>query len=75
MVFTEKLFTTISMGLLKIKIHKILYEKFMRGINYHNQGNRGKAIESYDEAIELQPDYVEDYNNRGLVFREIGKFN
>ena len=26
MVFTEKLFTTISMGLLKIKIHRILYE-------------------------------------------------
>jgi hypothetical protein len=31
------------------------------------------AIESYDTAISLNPDYPESYSNRGLALRELGR--
>ena len=32
-----------------------------------------KALAAYDKAIELKPDFVEAYNNRGGVFQKLGK--
>ena len=32
------------------------------------------AIEDYNEAIRLKPDYVEAYNNRGNVYNNLGQY-
>ena len=34
-----------------------------------------KALAAYDKAIELKPDFVEAYNNRGGVFQKLGKYD
>ena len=33
-----------------------------------------KAIELYDDAIRLKPDYLEAYNNRSSALRKIGRY-
>jgi len=37
------------------------------------QGRLQEAVESFDKAIQLKPDYVEAYYNRGVLFQELGK--
>ena len=37
------------------------YHEVYRALTYQYQSNNKKAIEHYDEAIELKPDYVEAY--------------
>lgn len=41
---------------------------------YERQGYRG-AIEDYDQAIQLKPDFASAYNNRGIVRSELGDKN
>jgi tetratricopeptide (TPR) repeat protein len=43
------------------------------GIAYKNQGNYTKAIESYEKAIELKPDYAYVYVNLGNAYYDQGK--
>jgi tetratricopeptide (TPR) repeat protein len=43
------------------------------GIAYRKQGNLTKAIESYEKAIEVDPDYVNAYNNLGNAYSKQGK--
>ena len=44
-----------------------------RGSAYSALGQHQRAIEDYDKAIELNPDYAIAYNNRGLSFQELGQ--
>ena len=38
------------------------------------EGNLSKkSLDAYDKALELKPDFVEAYNNKGGVFRKLGK--
>ena len=46
---------------------------FYRGFALHNKSEYEKAIEKYDEAIELNPNYAELYNNRGTAKDELGQ--
>ena len=32
-----------------------------------------RAIQDYDQAIELHPDYVNAHNNRGFAYQALGK--
>jgi tetratricopeptide (TPR) repeat protein len=32
-----------------------------------------RAIQDYDQAIELDPDYALAYNNRGFAYQALGK--
>jgi len=43
------------------------------GIAYKGQGNLTKAIESYEKAIEIKPDYAAAYNNMGNAYYNQGK--
>ena len=36
-------------------------------------GQYERAIQDYDEAIRLNPQYVYAYNNRGLTYQSLGK--
>ena len=44
-----------------------------RGNNYVEQGDYQKAIEQYDEAIRLDLQAADAYNNRDIAYQAIGK--
>src|SRR5262249_13725970 len=46
-----------------------------RGDQYAEARDFGNAIASYSQAIQLQPDYAEAYNNRGLAYALESKGN
>ena len=37
------------------------------------QGKLEKAIEAYNKALSLKPDYAKAYNNMGVVLKDQGK--
>ena len=41
---------------------------FRKGFEYQNDGNPQKAIDEYQEALELSPNYVQVYTNLGTVY-------
>ena len=45
-----------------------------RGIAYSDRGQYDKAIEDYNKAIAMNPDYFRAYNNRGVVFSRTGLY-
>jgi tetratricopeptide (TPR) repeat protein len=45
-----------------------------RGIAYGQSGQYEKAIEDFNKAISLKPDYYKGYNNRGFAYFKIGKY-
>jgi len=46
---------------------------FNQGNNLAENSRYDEAIEEYNEAIRLNPEYAEAYNNRGLAYKEQGK--
>lgn len=44
-------------------------ERLEQGDIYRDQGQWDEAIAEYSEAIELDPDYAQAYNNRGWIYR------
>ena len=47
---------------------------FSNGHQHDVAGESGLAIADYTEAIKLNPDFAEAYNNRGSVFMELGGY-
>ena len=45
---------------------------FNLGIAYSAIGEFEQAIEGYDEAVRLDPEYSEAYNNRGKIYHDQG---
>ena len=43
------------------------------GVTLQGQGRLQDAIESYDRAIQLKPDYVDAYYNRGIALKDTGQ--
>jgi len=43
-----------------------------RGFAYDKLGQYQRAIEDYNQAIRLQPDYTKAYNNRGINYLSQG---
>ena len=41
---------------------------FIRGTNYCNYGQYQQAIDNFNEAFRLQPDYIAAYYNRGITY-------
>jgi tetratricopeptide (TPR) repeat protein len=41
---------------------------FKKGFDYQNQGDLDKALEEYNKALELNPNYVQVYTNLGTVY-------
>jgi len=48
---------------------------FNSGIYFHDRREFSKAIQSYQKVIELDPAYVEAYNNLGIIYYEMGDFD
>ena len=51
---------------------RLVYQK--RGLVYQDIKNYRKAIEDFDKAAEIEPNYSETYYLRGLSKVELGKF-
>jgi tetratricopeptide (TPR) repeat protein len=45
---------------------------FIQGVDKQNKGDNQGAIIAYNEAIRLNPNLAEAYNNRGIVRNELG---
>jgi len=45
---------------------------FNSGVAFYNQKQFSKAIEAYQKVIELDPNYVEAYNNLGIIYQTTG---
>lgn len=43
------------------------------GIAYSENSEHDRAMEAFDKAIELQPDYISAHYNRGLAYMRIGE--
>ena len=42
------------------------------GIVLKDQGKLEEAIEAYNKALSMKPDYAEAYNNMGVVLKDKG---
>ena len=45
-----------------------------RGLEYNALGQYERAIQSYDEAIRLNPQYGNPYNKRGVAYSNLGQY-
>jgi Flp pilus assembly protein TadD len=45
---------------------------FNSGVTFYNQREFSRAIQAYQKVIELDPTYVEAYNNLGIIYQTIG---
>ena len=43
------------------------------GVTLKDQGKLDEAIEAYNKALSLKPDYAEAYNNMGNALKDQGK--
>lgn len=48
---------------------------YTRGVAFAEQGNTAQAIDNFNQALKLSPDYAEAYNDRGLVYGQLGRFD
>ena len=49
-------------------------EAFNRGVDYREQGDHENAIEAFDAAIRLDPQYALAYYNRGWTYIKMGQY-
>ncbi|REJ56984.1 MAG: tetratricopeptide repeat protein, partial [Microcystis wesenbergii TW10] len=45
-----------------------------RGLVYHNQQKYDLALDDFNKAIELNPNYANAYNNRGNLYQDLQKY-
>jgi tetratricopeptide (TPR) repeat protein len=46
---------------------------FNSGVHFYNQREFSKAIQAYQKVIELDPTYIEAYNNLGVIYQMLGE--
>ncbi len=49
-----------------------LIQHFNAGVSYGQRGEVSRAIQSYQKVIEMDPNYIEAFNNLGLLYQEMG---
>jgi len=50
------------------------YVHYNRGLDYNDMGDFKNAIESYNEAIKLNPSYAVAFKNRGIAYYGLGEY-
>jgi tetratricopeptide (TPR) repeat protein len=53
----------------------LAFSYYNRGTAYIHKGEYDNAIEDYNKAIELKPDFAEAYNNRGNTYSDKGEYD
>jgi tetratricopeptide (TPR) repeat protein len=46
-----------------------------KGASYHNKSQYDQAISEYTKTLEINPKYVDAYNNRGIAYVDKGKYD
>ena len=46
-----------------------------RGLGYANKGQYDRAIQDYDQAIKLDPNYANAFNNRGIAYADKDQYD
>ena len=49
-------------------------DHFLRGNAYHESGEYQQAVNSYNEALRLRPEFTEAYYNRGNAYQHLGEY-
>ncbi|MDR2152972.1 MAG: tetratricopeptide repeat protein [Helicobacteraceae bacterium] len=49
-------------------------EAFDRGVATYEQGNLQEAIKQYTQAIKIDPNSAQAYNNRGIAYGKLGDY-
>ncbi len=47
----------------------------LEGLTFGNAGKHELALEAYRKAIEIQPDYIDAFNNLGWTYGQLGRFD
>ena len=50
-------------------------QHFNLAVSFYSQRETLRAIQAYQKAIELNPAYIEAYNNLGIIYQELGDFS
>ena len=50
-------------------------QKLDEGFALHNQGKYQAAIKLYNEALSINPNYAQAYNNRGVAYKYLKHYN
>ena len=72
-IHTDTIYNDLIGFIANEKNYEIASVLFYQGFALYNKGEYKEAIEKYDEAIELNPNYAGFYNNRGLAKSELGQ--
>lgn len=48
---------------------------YNRGITHRRERHYDRAIQDYDQAIRLKPDYAEAFSNRGIAYYDKGHYD
>ncbi len=85
-ISTETIYNDLHGFIKNQDIHGGAYTEFYRGFACHKRGDEAtnsktkqkeyeKSIGHYTKAIELNPNYVEAYNNRGVAYTDKGEYD
>ena len=72
-ISTETIYNDLHGFIRNQDLHGDAYTHFYRGFACANRKEHEKSIEYYTKAIELKPDFMEAYNNRGNAYEEKGE--
>lgn len=53
-------------------VTKKILTHFNRGVYFTQERDLAKAVQAYHKVLELEPNYVEAYNNLAIVYQEMG---
>ena len=71
-ISTETIYNDLHGFIKHQAIHQSAYTEFYFGLTRQNQDDQERAIEHYDKALELKPDFAGAYNNRGIAYASKG---
>jgi len=54
---------------------RLAAEHYRLGIEYRKRGQLDEAIQEYQQALQLKPDYAEAYNNLGWIYKLQGRLD
>ena len=73
-IHTETVYNDLHGFIRNQGLHQECLKEMAIGTIHQQQGNYDKAIECFNKAIKLRPNYVYAYNNRGLAYMDRKKF-
>ncbi len=72
-ISTETIYNDLHGFIRYQSVHQSAYAEFYAGLTCQNKEDYPKAIKHYDKAIELNPQMVQAYNNRGNAYSSGGE--